>query len=531
VLTRQLGYGRKIHCVTTDEGKNFLSAVDSLKDSETVRESLRCACHRVQLVAKRAYMDDECKPLRALLDKCCQVVNQFKNGWTSTKRDILRKHQANYVDAMKAELKELQVGAAIATRAVQAAVQARQKSLKEAEALLAKENETTNSYDVARAEASQELVELAIVPVDQNMSLDDDSVDLKVDDENSVEEEEVISAEQAQKITDAKSQRAFVDYIFNKRALIQRAVTRWLSYVGVVERCVIWRKPLMEALAEISSSKSSKTDLASLQISEQEEIILKQFLMVGRACRQVLEQLEGDRYVTISKILYEQSRLVRVFAKVASSTSGFDPMIITFCKKASTVAGVKFSSQVDKAAMISTILDPRFKSLSFLNAAEKGECWDALTAAYHGLEIELGQDSKPADSPQPHKKRKVNDKNQGIDYTADILAVLSPTKAPVLTELEKYAAYPDEERNNHPLDWWKMHGSRFPNLSILARRYLAIPASSASSERLFSRLKLTATAARQGLKPATLCQLLFLACHQQRLETAPASESDKSTAN
>jgi hypothetical protein len=36
------------------------------------------------------------------------------------------------------------------------------------------------------------------------------------------------------------------------------------------------------------------------------------------------------------------------------------------------------------------------------------------------------------------------------------------------------------------LMWWKVHAVRFPYLSRLARRYLAMPATSASVERLFS---------------------------------------------
>ena len=32
-----------------------------------------------------------------------------------------------------------------------------------------------------------------------------------------------------------------------------------------------------------------------------------------------------------------------------------------------------------------------------------------------------------------------------------------------------------------PLAWWKLHDSRFPRISKLARKYLAIPASSAPS--------------------------------------------------
>ena len=36
------------------------------------------------------------------------------------------------------------------------------------------------------------------------------------------------------------------------------------------------------------------------------------------------------------------------------------------------------------------------------------------------------------------------------------------------------------------LMWWKFNSKKYPNLSRMARDYLAIPGTSASSERLFS---------------------------------------------
>ena len=94
-------------------------------------------------------------------------------------------------------------------------------------------------------------------------------------------------------------------------------------------------------------------------------------------------------------------------------------------------------------------------------------------------------------------------------------------KAAKQTELDRYLAHPQEDdRSADQLVWWKLQEKKYPKIALLARRYLAIPASSAASERLFSRLKLTATAARQGLKPSTLCMLLFVEKHQNKLSNA-----------
>ena len=49
------------------------------------------------------------------------------------------------------------------------------------------------------------------------------------------------------------------------------------------------------------------------------------------------------------------------------------------------------------------------------------------------------------------------------------------------------------------LKWWKEHAVLFPYLSQVARRYLAMPATSASVERLFSVAGQVVTAKRNSL--------------------------------
>ena len=62
-------------------------------------------------------------------------------------------------------------------------------------------------------------------------------------------------------------------------------------------------------------------------------------------------------------------------------------------------------------------------------------------------------------------------------------------------ELERYLRLPEiplqtpSGQNQDILHWWKSHTSEFPNLSKIARKFLAAPASSASSNRMFSAAK------------------------------------------
>ena len=64
-------------------------------------------------------------------------------------------------------------------------------------------------------------------------------------------------------------------------------------------------------------------------------------------------------------------------------------------------------------------------------------------------------------------------------------------KEKLTDEFKQYMAVPlTKWRVNNVMQWWEENEDKFPNVSKLARKYLAIPVSSAPSERVFSQLKL-----------------------------------------
>lgn len=54
------------------------------------------------------------------------------------------------------------------------------------------------------------------------------------------------------------------------------------------------------------------------------------------------------------------------------------------------------------------------------------------------------------------------------------------------------------------LEFWSLRETQFPGLSAVALKYLAIPATSASCERAFRRLKLLIPNSRESLLPGTV---------------------------
>jgi hypothetical protein len=77
-------------------------------------------------------------------------------------------------------------------------------------------------------------------------------------------------------------------------------------------------------------------------------------------------------------------------------------------------------------------------------------------------------------------------------------------------ELRGYMKVPAEDISTDPLQWWKLNQNTFPLIAPIARRYLAIPASSAASERTFSTAGNIVTNKRCRLHPETVSTLVFL---------------------
>ena len=69
----------------------------------------------------------------------------------------------------------------------------------------------------------------------------------------------------------------------------------------------------------------------------------------------------------------------------------------------------------------------------------------------------------------------------------------------------------DSNGHLNPLQWWKQNTARYPCISVLARKYLSIPATSVPSERAFSLTGHLVNEKRAALLPGTVNTLAFLA--------------------
>jgi len=87
--------------------------------------------------------------------------------------------------------------------------------------------------------------------------------------------------------------------------------------------------------------------------------------------------------------------------------------------------------------------------------------------------------------------------------TLELSSYLGPESLPIF-------GGEDGKTYNCPLEWWKEHESQYPTLAKLAKIYLAIQATSAPSERVFSVANRVFGKYRCGLDPLMAGMLLYV---------------------
>jgi hypothetical protein len=84
-------------------------------------------------------------------------------------------------------------------------------------------------------------------------------------------------------------------------------------------------------------------------------------------------------------------------------------------------------------------------------------------------------------------KKKTPAKSQPLDiFSSEFYEATTPTDT-IEGEIKKYLNEDPEPHNTQILTYWRNRQDSFPVLARMARCYLAIPATSASSERVFSK--------------------------------------------
>lgn len=269
--------------------------------------------------------------------------------------------------------------------------------------------------------------------------------------------------------------------------------------------CTRWNSQLMmiRSVLRVSADVWDKLD-TPYKLKQYELNTIKELCDILEPFEYVTNQVQGQNMVTSSLVI---NCIRGLRAALASLHEVHKCKLVSSLQSSIETRLNKFESM--EAFQLAATLDPRYK-LDWCHDDEVQDIRDLLTRKYNvARSVAASSTSRmdtslvPEESP-PMKRNK---------FFA--LVNRSSTPRPSETEVSLYLSQPCVQEDRDPLGYWKAKQSEFPILTMLAEKYLAIPATSAPVERLFSVAGKLFRPERCNLGDKRFEQLMMIRCNPQ----------------
>ncbi|XP_077091534.1 E3 SUMO-protein ligase ZBED1-like [Siphateles boraxobius] len=257
--------------------------------------------------------------------------------------------------------------------------------------------------------------------------------------------------------------------------LISESPTRWGSRQKMIERFLEQEKAITRVLGADKKTRHLVPTWQDLEVLEATNKAVKPL-------QDFTDALSGESYVSVSCI----KPVLHLF-KTSLLLPDEEDLELTKTIKANIMRYLESKySDLEKEELLdmATLLDPRFRT-TYIDASKlevvKKRAVSEISALCSSTTEEAGPSAVQENTP-PKKKMTLGAffKNSAPSTTPHPQS----EKTKIETELATYFLIPDIEPDTDPLEWWKLHQPNFPRLSLLAKKYLSIPATSAPSERI-----------------------------------------------
>ena len=280
-----------------------------------------------------------------------------------------------------------------------------------------------------------------------------------------------------------------------EHVLIQDVATRWNSTYDMMERLSEQRRVISDILLDPTITKKSDS---ALNLTDSEWDLLSDLCEVLSAFSDVTTYMCTESAVSVSEVLPIVCGLVNNHLCASEEDRP-------------TVAKVKevvredlhrryqpaSNSTAGSVSALASLLDPRYKKLPFFSSSQRRTTEELLESRLDDLPLKRAEAEPRQTSEMPAKRRRLNFlRYESSDNTsADELQCFLAEKSS-----------PDED----PLKWWKQNEHRFPQIAIVAKRVLAVPATSVPSERIFSATGLLINKLRNRLSSEIVDAIVFM---------------------
>lgn len=303
--------------------------------------------------------------------------------------------------------------------------------------------------------------------------------------------------------------------------LIMDCPTRWNSTYSMLERLLEQTPAIMAVISDSSCAKAAANTLKFYAYSFDELSLVERLAAALKSFMNATNCVCGDKSPTLHKIiplLIKLSKCVEIDSE--------DPTLIQRIKE-KMKSELQRRTQDRELALMACMLNPFTKDLDFLPTEERLDAHQLL------LRIALNSDEKAAKKIKIKKEKGIDDNDNELNEmqrepelpkpelprmiteveSEDVEEVDGPSKAKKLNlgdcdeflqdivcvgesvkplrdvieqEVGRYIGASQCDTDLTILQWWKKNEMYYPRLSVLVKKYLAIPASSVPAERVFS---------------------------------------------
>ena len=219
----------------------------------------------------------------------------------------------------------------------------------------------------------------------------------------------------------------------------------------------------------------------------------------------VTELMSGASYPTLSMVLPVVDGLLHL---LRSAVDGLDVLHDVLVRQVQERFGNLFD---EDELCVATVVDPRFKLVPF-DTDERRERDISATLSVMARESSVSSEAVAAAPPPSQDSSSTSSSIWAkLDATAARPAMATSSSADVCrNQLDSYLPGAGIARDGNPLTWWAANRSTFPVVASVARKMLAVPATSVASERLFSKAGDVITKKRNHLSASKADKLCFL---------------------
>lgn len=289
-----------------------------------------------------------------------------------------------------------------------------------------------------------------------------------------------------------------------KHRLITESPTRWGSRHAMIKRVLEQEKAIAKVLSDDRKSRHLIPSWQDIDVLESVHKALNPLV-------DFTDALSGEAYVSVSCV----KPVLQLFNEEVLKPEDTDTDLTKAIKSSVTsYLNEKFDvAATDDLLCMATLVDPRFKTHYIRADKIEAVRTNALSHMLNEWKTLQSRPTTPAEDSNSATPVKIQKKTLGSFFKKPYSIATSglTDQQAVETELNSYLQAPNADSETNPLAWWKTHSTTYPRVSLLARRYLCIPATSSPSERAFSTGGNIVSCHRAALRPDAVDRLVFLA--------------------